>query len=135
MRVLLDTNVVVSGLFFGGTPRALLEAWTQGAYELVLTPQVVSEYLEVCERLGVRNPNLQYQPALTRIIGGAALVADPGAEGDISRDPDDDKFFRAAKAEEAIVVSGDADLLEMNGWEGVQVLAPSDFMTLVSSSS
>jgi predicted nucleic acid-binding protein len=50
VRVVLDTNVVVSGAFFGGPPRAVLDAWLDGRLHVVLTPMILDEYLRVCDR-------------------------------------------------------------------------------------
>lgn len=54
MRVILDTNVVVSGLFFGGAPRRILELWREGALEWVITSQILEEYRRVGSVLGRR---------------------------------------------------------------------------------
>ncbi len=38
MKIVLDTNVLVSGIFFSGAPSKILEAWDEGAFELVISP-------------------------------------------------------------------------------------------------
>lgn len=43
MRVVLDTNVLVSGIFFAGVPGRVLEAWADGKFELVLSPSIFDE--------------------------------------------------------------------------------------------
>ena len=85
MRVLLDTNVLVSGIFFGGRPRDILNAWAEDRFELVLSPEIYDEYLRVCERLGEKRPGLTYQAILARLVGGATLLPDPEGEGQGSR--------------------------------------------------
>ena len=47
MRVVLDTNVVVSGVFFGGTPSRVLAAWSAGRFVMVLSPAILDEYRRV----------------------------------------------------------------------------------------
>lgn len=42
MKVVVDTNVLVSGLRFGGVPGQILTAWTTGAFVLVVTPSILS---------------------------------------------------------------------------------------------
>ena len=59
MRAVLDTNVVVSGIFFGGLPRQILEVWGDAAFELVLSASIFDEYLRTCDRLGDRHPGLE----------------------------------------------------------------------------
>ena len=44
MKIVVDTNVIVSGVFFGGSPGAVLEAWRDGSVELVVSPQILEEF-------------------------------------------------------------------------------------------
>ena len=131
MRAVLDTNVVVSGLFFGGVPRRLLEAWMQGRFELVLSPSIFDEYLRVCDRLSESHPELEYSRVLATVIGHGTLVADAPIPEPITADPDDDKFMACAEASQATVVSGDSHLLDASGWKGVDVVSPRAFLTLL----
>jgi uncharacterized protein len=54
VRVVVDTNVVMSGIFFGGVPGRLLEAWTVGRVELVLSPAILHEYRRVGAELAAK---------------------------------------------------------------------------------
>ncbi len=128
MKAVLDTNVLISGIFFGGPPRAVLEAWVAERYELVISPSIVDEYVQTCDRLGASHPSLECQSILAAIIGHATLVPDtPGSEP-ITADPDDDSFMLCAEGAGATVVSGDQHLLDANGWHGVPVPKPRDFL-------
>lgn len=128
MRVVLDTNVLVSGVFFGGVPRDLLEAWGRGAFDLVASPRIVDEYLRILERLSDSRPGLEYEDVLARIVGHTTLLPDPDVTEPITSDPDDDVFMALARVANAVVVSGDSDLLAATGWAGVQVLKPRDLL-------
>jgi predicted nucleic acid-binding protein len=55
VKAILDTNVVISGIFFGGVPRAVLEAWAEGRFELCLSPSIFDEYVRTCDRLAEMN--------------------------------------------------------------------------------
>lgn len=128
MKAVLDTNVLVSGLFFGGAPRQVLEAWADGHFELILTPSIFDEYVRTCDRLASSHPHLDYQAALATIVGHGTLVADPAITDPITADPDDDKFMLCAGSAGAFIVSGDKHLLDASGWSGVEVLKPRDFL-------
>ena len=128
MRVVLDTNVVVSGAFFGGLPRAVLDAWLDGRLHVVTTPEILDEYLRVCDRLRASYPHTDYQPLLAQLAAQGTLVPDSEGGLEITADPDDDKFMRCAQAAGAVVVSGDRHLLEVNGWNGVRVLTPHELL-------
>lgn len=131
MRVVLDTNVLVSGLFFGGIPAQILAGWSAGRFDLVLSPEILEEYQRVSEELVRRYPDLatSLRPIFALITTHALLVAAPALPEAVCADPDDDKFLAAAIAAEApVIVSGDRDLLRVSGWHGVQVLKPRDFV-------
>jgi len=133
VRVVLDTNVVVSGVFFGGTPGRVLAAWAAGAFALVLSPAILDEYRRVGHDLGQRHPELSaaFEPVLTLIAMNAMIVDAPGLAGPVSADPDDDKFLAVALAAQApVIVSGDRDLLEVSGWRDITVLSPRQFFDL-----
>ena len=135
MKVVLDTNVVVSGAFFGGPPRAVLDAWAEGRIQVVLSPSILDEYMRVCDRLRAIYPEADYQAALTELAAHGELVPDADEEREpATADRDDDKFMRCALAAGAVVVSGDRHLLDASGWRGVRVLTPAAFLTSLSTS-
>jgi putative PIN family toxin of toxin-antitoxin system len=129
MRVVLDTKVFVSGVFFGGLPGRLLDAWRDGELEIVVSRQIIEEYVRVGEELAARFPKVDLGPALDLIAASATLVAAPPLPEPASRDPDDDKFLACAVAARAeVVVSGDRDLLAVSPYGRISVLRPRDFV-------
>jgi putative PIN family toxin of toxin-antitoxin system len=131
VRVVLDTNVFMSGIFFGGVPGRLLDAWTVGRVELVLSPAILDEYRRVGAELAAKYParSEALTPVLALIAMNASMVDAAPLPERVSTDPDDDKFLAAAIAAEArMVVSGDQDLLEVSGWRGIEVLTPRAFV-------
>lgn len=132
MKAVLDTNVLISGIFFGGLPRAVLDAWVDGRFTLLLSPSIFDEYARTCDRLGAAHPELEYQSILATIVGRATLVPDTPFPTPITADPDDDKFLLCARSQGALVVSGDQHLLDVSGWDNVQVLTPRDFLAMLA---
>lgn len=128
MRAVLDTNVLVSGIYFAGVPGQVLEAWAANRFELVLSPSIFDEYLRTCARLAALRPGLEYEAVLATLVGHGTLVADIESDEAITADPDDDKFMLCARSAGAVVVSGDSDLLDVSGWQGVEVLKPRAFL-------
>ncbi|HDQ03521.1 MAG TPA: putative toxin-antitoxin system toxin component, PIN family [Deltaproteobacteria bacterium] len=51
MKVILDTNVLISGIFFSGPPAKILEAWQDRKFTLVISPEIFLEYKKVAERI------------------------------------------------------------------------------------
>lgn len=133
MRAVLDTNILISGVFFGGVPRRILDAWSEGRFELVLTPLIFDEYVRTCERLADSRPGLEYQAALALIVGHGTLLADTDGHEPVTPDPDDDKFILCALKAGAVVVSGDKHLLEASGWSDTRVLRARAFLDLLAA--
>ena len=133
MNVVLDTNVLISGIFFGGQPRAVLDAWAEHRFELLITPSIFDEYVRTCDRLSASYKDLEYHSVLATIIGRGRLVPDTTASAAITSDPDDDKFMLCARDHAAVIVSGDRHLLDSSGWEGVRVMRPQDFLACLDS--
>lgn len=131
MKVVLDTNVLVSGLLFGGVPGRILTAWSAGSIQLVLSPPILEEYRRVGLELSKgRESLLGALDALLAVVTVHAMLVDaPPLDERVSDDPDDDKFLAAAVAANAkIIVSGDKHLLRVSGWRHIEVLKPRQFL-------
>ena len=135
MRAVLDTNVVMSAIFFGGVPFDVLNAWHNGEYELIVSEAVMSEYREIAERMMAKFPSIAPERWLSYIESHATMVfAEPLAE-QVCEDADDDVFLACASAANAkIVCSGDRHLLACNGWNGIEVLVPRMFYNRLNES-
>ena len=100
MKVVLDTNVLVSGLLFGGVPGRILTAWSTGAIRLVISPPILEEYRRVGLALSKgREPLVGTLEALLAMLTVHALLVDaPPLDERVSEDPDDEMFLAAALA-------------------------------------
>lgn len=126
LGVVLDTNVLVSALGFGGPPLdALLRAFDDDV-RLVASEETLDELDRVMtyDRLPFTDADrTQYVAVLRR----EADVVRPEESVDLVRDSDDDKFLEAALAADAeYVVSGDRDLLDVGSYRGTDVVARVD---------
>ena len=127
VRVVLDTNVLLSGVFFGGLPGRILDAWQRGQLTLVLSPAILTEYRRAGAELAVRYPSAEtaLEPIVTLLAQAATIVNAPELPAVVSADPDDDKFLACALASRtSVIVSGDKHLLRVSGWSGIEVLTP-----------
>jgi uncharacterized protein len=129
VKVVLDTNVLISGIFFSGPPYRILAAWRAGEIELVLSREIFDEYCRTAEILAKDFPPVDLQAILSLINRDASFVDAPVLPGQVCADPDDDKFIACAIASHTdIIISGDKHLLRVNGFEGIRVIRPSEFM-------
>lgn len=128
MRVVVDTNVLVSGIFFAGTPGRILDASIDGQFELVASPEILEEYLRVVERLERQFPLLDARPILDLVVRGCHLVDPTPIDPSACDDPDDLKFLACALAGSSpCIISGDRALLRASGYSGIEVMTPRTF--------
>lgn len=129
MRVILDTNVLISGIFFSGPPSKILEAWADGRLKLIVSPDILEEYYRVAENLRGRYPEVDITPVVELLTISAEIVSAEKISQPICTDPDDDKFFACAIAGRgSLIISGDKHLLEMSGFGGIRVVKPRAFI-------
>ena len=130
MRIVLDTNVLMSGIFFAGPPALILAAWAEGRLELLATVEILAEYRRVGSRLSQQYPSVDVDPVLDLVVRESRIVEPFPVPEDACDDKDDSKFLACAISGRAsCVVSGDRALLRASGHEGIEVVTPRDFLT------
>ncbi len=129
MKVILDTNVFVSGVFFGGPPYRILEAWRDAKIQLVVSQEILDEYRRIGENLAEQFPSVDLEPILELVIMGAEMFSVQNLREPVCKDPDDDKFLACALASKCkVIVSGDKNLLKVSGFRGIKVIRPRNFV-------
>lgn len=129
MRVVVDTNVLVSGVFFSGLPRRILEAWRDRRIDIVASLEILEEYRRVGERLAAQFEGVSLEPFFSLLATNALIVQPRPLPQAIVSDPTDDKFFACALAAKCkVIISGDKRVLAESGYEGVEVLRPRRFV-------
>lgn len=131
MKVVVDTNVLMSGIFFAGVPGRVIDAWVEGRVEMVLSPEILDEYRRVGSDLAIRYPERAAVliPVLTLLAVNATIVSAEPLREQVSKDAADDMFLAAAVAADVTtIVSGDQHLLDVSGWRGIAVVTPRRFV-------
>jgi len=128
MRIVVDTNVIISGIFFGGKPREILNNCFSKIHQMVCTEEIFVEYIETIERLtekSGRNVGKEIEPLL---VENLEFIENKYSDS-YSRDPEDDKFINCAKSGNiAYIISGDKDLLVLNEIDGIKIVGVTDFL-------
>ena len=132
IKAILDTNVVISRVFWKGPPVRVLEAWQAQRFRLVISVSILEEYRRVlAEMAGER-----FSPVLHSILGlielHSEMVEPISLAKAVCNDPDDVKFIEAAVAAAAdYVVSGDTALLRLKDHRGIRMVNPAEFLRLL----
>ena len=127
MKVIIDTNIVASAIFFGGKPRKILkEVFADTKMKAFVTPDILAEYHRTIEKMALKF-NANFDDALDLIHRHFHLI-EPISTQKFSRDPDDDKFINCGIDIDAkVLVSGDNDLLVLKDSAPIEILNPAEF--------
>jgi putative PIN family toxin of toxin-antitoxin system len=129
VKVIVDTNVFVSGVFFSGPPHQIIKAWREGKFELIMSSEILEEYRRVATILAEQFPPVNLHRILEFVEKEANFFEAPALSEPICDDSDDDKFLACAFASDTkIIVSGDKHLLRVSGYKGIEVLKPKAFV-------
>lgn len=129
MKVVLDTNVFISGVFFSGPPYQILKAWRDAKIQLVVSEKIFEEYVRVGEILSQQFPEIQLDPILELLTVEADFASALDLPEPVCADSDDDKFLECALAGKAkILISGDKHLLSVSGYRGLKIVTPRQFV-------
>ena len=129
MKVVIDTNVFISGIFFGGPPNDILRAWREGKIRLIYSEEILDEYRRTGERIGRKFERVDITPFLQLVAAYGEFVRAEHLPTPVCDDPQDDKFLSCAlTAGTRFIVSGDKHLLRVTGYRGIEVLRPRRFV-------
>lgn len=130
MNVVIDTNVIMSALYFGGSPLKLINLLRKKNFEAYASFDIVAEYNDVYSRLENKTGRKADRLAFDSILACIKVISDfPKVE--VSRDKDDDKFLSCALNCHAVyIVTGDKDLLTLHEFEGVKIITVADFLNV-----
>ena len=128
MRIVLDTNILISGVFFRGKERDLLELWFSGKFDVICTEEIFEEYSEVLTRFTEKSGGNKHKEIAGIIAKNCLFIKNIYAEK-YSRDSDDDKFINCALSGGAkYIVSGDKDLLVLKKIGGLEIITAANFL-------
>lgn len=127
MRVVIDTNVLVSAFLWGGTPGQLIESAGEQAVQLFTSRTLLDELSEVLHRQKLAKSVQATGFTAVQLVRNfrrlARLVAARKLAQQVSRDPDDDHVLACALAANAhLIISGDADLLDLRTYQGIRIV-------------
>lgn len=131
MRIVLDTNVFVSGIFWNGSPSKILAMWAERRFDLFVTPEILGEYTDVVHRLS-SNTSLSDQWIL--FVESHASIVRSRSRVTLSRDNADNKFLECAMSARAdFLITGDRDLLELQEIFPIPIVIPAGFLKSVKN--
>ena len=129
MNIVIDTNVVISAILFGGTPGRLIDLWKSGRIKPLITQEILTEYIRVLAYPKFKlSENEIHYIIHQEILPYFKVVKCAHGPSIIKEDPDDDKFIQCAQAGNAkIIISGDQHLLAHKSYKNIKIMTPIKF--------
>lgn len=132
LKVVLDTNVLVSALLFTGPVNRLVSLWQEGRFVPLVSKDILVEYLRVLAypRFELTAEEIRFLIEEVVLPFAVTVKTSPG-RAIVRRDPADDKFLHAAAAGRArFIVSGDRHLLATGAYRGARIVTAREFLSL-----
>ena len=139
MRVVLDTNVIVSGMLAPrGAPARILGHWRAGLLTVLVTADILDEYRETLQEPSLARRHKRTKGEIDELMAGFELFAEMVVPSEsvvaVPDDPDDDVFVSCGVAGDGrYIVSGDRHLLALREYRGIRILSPAAFLALLEA--
>ena len=126
MRVVFDTNVIISALLFGGKPKDLLDLGFAGQVEICISPPLIEELVGVLEEK-FQAPR-EWILEVAGVLRANSRLIEPGEEiRAVKDDPMDNRVLECAIGAKADrIISGDHHLLDLKSYRGIRILGVSE---------
>jgi uncharacterized protein len=130
-RVVLDTNIFVS-MALGGLVGKINDEWRAGKFILVVSEDIVSEYLDVLQRPKLHLKSRTIAAIVNRVYRKAEFVTPEEKIFVVLADTTDNKFIEAAiKGKTDYIVSGDKHLLKLKEYKSIPIITAREFIIVL----
>ena len=127
MKIVIDTNILISAIFFGGVPRNIIDLVINDKISACMNEEILSEYEDTASKMNAKGKWHINQEIFDRFLNAVEVI---GTETvvNVCRDPDDNKFIACAVDAKAIyIVSGDKDLLTVGNYDEIEIVTATEF--------
>lgn len=129
MKIILDTNVIVSGIFWKGPSEKVLCALADDKFKLIISSEIITEIIKTLMNFKIKLPFNEILLWLSIFLWKAELVEPEERVDVIKNDPEDNKFIEAAiEGNVEYIISQDHHLLDIKEYQGIKIILPEEFM-------
>jgi uncharacterized protein len=134
VRVVLDTNILISGLLYLGKPKRLIDLAIVGKIEVVSSYEMIDEFIRVISRDKFKLSTGDQEEFINFVIRLSKITVVRSSFKVVEEDPDDDMVINTAyDGNAAYIVSGNRHLYEMREFSGIRILKASEMLTLLEA--
>ena len=128
MKVVLDTNIFISGIFWKGSSNRIITRWKEGKFTLVTSLEAVSEIIKVLKDFKIKLSDDMVKEWVDLIVRNSIIVEPKEKITIVKDDPKDNIFIETAVAGNVdYIISQDSHLLKLREFRGIKIITPEEF--------
>lgn len=133
MRLIIDTNVFVSGIFWEGNfCSQIIDKWKSKEFELVSSVEILGEFVKTLRNFKIQIPDEMIEEWRNLIIENSIIVEPTIKLNVIEDDSNDNKFLEAGISGKAnLIISQDKHLLKLKEYQGIKIVSPEEALLLI----
>jgi len=130
IRVVIDTNVLISALLFGGIPGELIPMWKNNRIKPLASKEIIDEYIKVLTYPKFKLSEAEINYILySEILPYFDIIPIKDRPSIIKADPSDDKFIHdSKKGNTGFIITGDQHLLNLKTYQKINIISPAEFL-------
>lgn len=131
MKIVLDTNIFISGMFWEGDSYKILDLWRKHNFELITSIEIIEELNRTFNNFKIKLEKQQMDNLNDMILKNSILVIPTEKINIVKDDPDDNKFIEAAiKGNAQYIITQDNHLLKIKYYGEIKIITPREFLIL-----
>ena len=128
MKVVLDTNIFISGIFWKGSSNRIITHWKEGKFTLITSLEAVSEIIKVLKDFKIKLSEDIIKEWIDLIVRNSIIVEPKEKIAIVKDDPKDNIFIETAVAGNVdYIISQDNHLLKLKEFRGIKIITPEEF--------
>jgi putative PIN family toxin of toxin-antitoxin system len=133
ISAVIDTNVIISGVLFGGEPGRVLLLAAQGDFEFLISDAILNELTGVLQRPKFKLPLSYVEQLRMELSHSARLIVTHSSIRAVKADLDDNRILECAvDGKASYIVTGDSDLLDLRTFRKIRIVTPSEFLEILA---
>lgn len=138
MRIVLDNNVFISGIFWKGIPNEIIKLAEKNKFEIFTTLEILSELFRVLKRekfkLLFKEGKITFEEVSEKILEIVKICSPKSKVKVITEDPEDNKFLACAiSCQASFIISGDDHLLKLKEFQDIPIVSAKEFLRIIKN--